>query len=63
MYEYKFEPLPKLTRKEVIWEEAQALKVLAFADLRYTDREAFFKAVEYEPYPRLENPENKDAVE
>ena len=61
MQEYKFKPLvPKLTRREDLWEEAQALKVLAFGYLRYTDREAFFKAVEYEPYPR---PENTDTIE
>jgi hypothetical protein len=61
MQEYKFEPLvPKLTRREDLWEAAQALKVLSFGDLRYTDREAFVKAVEYEPYPR---PENKDNID
>ena len=61
MQEYKFKPLvPKLTRREDLWEEAQALKVLSFGYLRYTDKEAFFKAVEYEPYPR---PENKDNID
>ena len=55
-----FKPLvPKLTRREDLWEAAQALKVLSFGDLRYTDKEAFFKAVEYEPYPR---PESADTV-
>jgi hypothetical protein len=51
----KYEPLvPKLTPKEDLWEEGQALKVLAFGDLRYTDQEAFWKAVAYEPYPGSE---------
>lgn len=47
-----FEPLvPKLTLREDLWETAQALKVLSFSDLRYTDKEAFLEAIEYEPYP------------
>ena len=34
-----FEPLlPKLTPREDLWETAQALKVLSFGDLRYTDK-------------------------
>jgi hypothetical protein len=50
-----FEPLvPKLTPKEDLWETAQALKVLAFADLRYIDNEAFWEAVKYELYPYSE---------
>lgn len=50
-----FEPLvPKLTLREDLWETAQALKVLSFADLRYTDKKAFLEAIEYEPYPRSE---------
>lgn len=52
----KYEPLvPKLTPKEDLWESAQALKVLAFGDLRYTDKEAFWKAVAYEAYPYSES--------
>ena len=51
----KYEPLvPKLTPREDLWEEGQALKVLVFGDLRYTDQEAFWKAVAYEPYPGSE---------
>jgi hypothetical protein len=55
MYEaFKYKPLvPKLTAKEDLWETAQALKVLAYGDLRYTDKEAFWEAVKYEPYPYL----------
>ena len=52
---FNSEPLvPKLTPREDLWEAAQALKVLAFGDLRYTDQEAFWKAVAYEPYPGSE---------
>ena len=47
----EFSSCQKMTVREDLWETAQALKVLAFADLRYTDMEAFWEAVKYEPYP------------
>ena len=51
-----FDPLlPKLTPREELWENAQALKVLAFNDLRHTDEKEWLKAIEYEPYPYPEN--------
>jgi len=51
-----FKPLlPKLTRREDLWETAQALKVLSFSDLRYTDEKEWLKAIEHEPYPYPEN--------
>lgn len=51
-----FEPLvPKLTPREDLWETAQALKVLAFSDLRYTDEEEWLKEIKYEPYPYPKN--------
>ena len=47
-----FSSCRKITVKEDLWEAGQALKVLAFADLRYLDNKAFWEAVKYEPYPR-----------
>ena len=43
--------VPKLTPREDLWETAQALKVLAYGDLRHIDKEEWLKAIEYEPYP------------
>lgn len=56
-----FGPLvPKLTPREDLWETAQALKVLAFSDLRFTDEEEWLKAIKHEQYPHSENTNTKE---
>ncbi len=47
--------VPKLTPEEDLWETAQALKVLAYGDLRHIDKEEWLKEIEYEPFPCPKN--------
>ena len=51
-----FEPLlPKLTPEEDMWEAGQALKVIAYGDLRHIDEEEWLKKIKYEPFPCTKN--------
>ena len=51
-----FEPLlPKLTPEEDMWEAGQALKVIAYGDLRHIDEEEWLKKIKYEPFPCPKN--------
>lgn len=52
-------PIKKLTREEYLWENGQALKVLAFADLRYTNPEEFWELAKYQPFPKKDSRKNK----
>ena len=56
-----YKPLvPKLTPREDLWETAQALKVLAYGDLRHIDKEEWLKEIKYEPFPSPENTNTKE---